>query len=92
MMNGSDCWFSSISQPSSLINYRNKEHVALLLALGELYPAAEEVRAILAPVPGRKKRVLDLGELKQTNKCPLTKGIVRLWNRRVVCVIFNIFR
>lgn len=39
----------------------NKQHVGLVLALGELYPAGEEVRAILAPVPGQTKRILDLG-------------------------------
>ncbi|CCA68926.1 hypothetical protein PIIN_02786 [Serendipita indica DSM 11827] len=37
------------------------EHVTLALALGDLYPAAEEVRAVLAPVSGQTKKILDLG-------------------------------
>ncbi|CCA67105.1 hypothetical protein PIIN_00939 [Serendipita indica DSM 11827] len=39
----------------------NKQHVALVLSLGGLYPAADEVRALLAPLPGQRKRILDLG-------------------------------
>lgn len=41
----------------------NKQHVALVLSLGGLYPAADEVRALLAPLPGQRKRILDLGKL-----------------------------
>lgn len=39
----------------------NKQHVALVLGLGDLYPEPETVRAILAPVEGETKRILDLG-------------------------------
>ncbi|PVG04451.1 S-adenosyl-L-methionine-dependent methyltransferase [Serendipita vermifera] len=39
----------------------NKQHVAIVLGLGGLYPAPDTVNAILAPEPGTVKRILDLG-------------------------------
>ncbi|KAG8834001.1 hypothetical protein FRC18_002742 [Serendipita sp. 400] len=39
----------------------DKQHTAIILGLGGLYPAREEVRAALAPQEGETKRILDLG-------------------------------
>ncbi|CAG7849049.1 SubName: Full=Uncharacterized protein {ECO:0000313/EMBL:CCA67102.1} [Serendipita indica DSM 11827] len=40
----------------------NKQHLAFMVALGELYPEPGVVRALLAPSPsGGRKRILDLG-------------------------------
>ncbi|CCA71902.1 hypothetical protein PIIN_05837 [Serendipita indica DSM 11827] len=39
----------------------NKQHIIIVIALGGLYPAANEVQAILAPEVGKTKRILDLG-------------------------------
>ncbi|KAG8808717.1 hypothetical protein FRC17_003817, partial [Serendipita sp. 399] len=39
----------------------DKQHTAVVLGLGGLYPAREEVQAILAPQKGETKRILDLG-------------------------------
>ncbi|KAG8762237.1 hypothetical protein FRC15_008604, partial [Serendipita sp. 397] len=39
----------------------DKQHTAIILGMGGLYPAAEQVKAILQPEPGNAKRVLDLG-------------------------------
>ncbi|KAG8868467.1 hypothetical protein FRC20_003313, partial [Serendipita sp. 405] len=38
-----------------------KQHIAVVIGLGGLYPAKEEVRAILEPQEGETKRILDLG-------------------------------
>ncbi|KAG8800376.1 hypothetical protein FRC16_003049, partial [Serendipita sp. 398] len=38
-----------------------KQHIAVVIGLGGLYPAKEEVRAILQPQEGETKRILDLG-------------------------------
>jgi hypothetical protein len=40
---------------------RNKQHTAIVLGLGGLFPDPETVQAILAPEDGEKKRILDLG-------------------------------
>ncbi|KAG8822211.1 hypothetical protein FRC19_006385 [Serendipita sp. 401] len=42
-------------------NRLDKQHIAIVLGLGGLYPAQEEVQAILAPQDGETKRILDLG-------------------------------
>lgn len=39
----------------------NKQHLAITLALGGLYPAQETVQAVLAPAEGERKKILDLG-------------------------------
>ncbi|KAG8823122.1 hypothetical protein FRC17_009400 [Serendipita sp. 399] len=41
--------------------HSDKQHTAIILGMGGLYPAAEQVRAILQPEPGVTKRILDLG-------------------------------
>jgi hypothetical protein len=41
---------------------RDKQHRAITLGLGGLYPAPEAVRAVLAPQDGLTKKILDLGE------------------------------
>ncbi|PVG04486.1 S-adenosyl-L-methionine-dependent methyltransferase [Serendipita vermifera] len=42
-------------------NRLDKQHVALVIGLGALYPEKEVVRALLAPEPGVQKKILDLG-------------------------------
>jgi len=54
-------------RPTQLISDRDKQHRAITLALGGLYPAPEVVHAILAPENGIKKRILDLGECCQVD-------------------------
>ena len=45
-----------------LTSARNKQHLAFMVALGELYPEADVVRAVLSSTPtGERKRILDLG-------------------------------
>ncbi|KAG8868469.1 hypothetical protein FRC20_003315 [Serendipita sp. 405] len=38
-----------------------KQHIAVVIGLGGLYPAKEEVQAVLKPQEGETKRILDLG-------------------------------
>jgi hypothetical protein len=45
---------------------RDKQHRAITLGLGGLYPAPEVVRAVLAPQDGVTKKILDLGEHHRT--------------------------
>jgi hypothetical protein len=45
-----------------LISSRDKQHIAISLSLGGLFPAPEVVREILAPQDGIAKRIVDLGE------------------------------
>jgi hypothetical protein len=47
---------------TQLISDRDKQHSAITLALGGLYPAPEVVHAILSPQDGIQKKILDLGE------------------------------
>ncbi|CCA70828.1 hypothetical protein PIIN_04763 [Serendipita indica DSM 11827] len=42
-------------------NRLDKQHLAHLIGLGGLYPCAEQVEAVLAPVEGTTKRILDVG-------------------------------
>lgn len=60
-MSGADCEYHCHVLEGYTLENRNREHVTLALALGDLYPAAEEVRAVLAPVSGQTKKILDLG-------------------------------
>jgi hypothetical protein len=46
---------------NALLLRRNKQHTAIILGLGGLYPEPETVQAILAPEEGETKRILDLG-------------------------------
>ncbi|KIM19454.1 hypothetical protein M408DRAFT_83532 [Serendipita vermifera MAFF 305830] len=39
----------------------NKQHIAIFVGLGALYPVPDVVRSILAPKEGEVKRILDLG-------------------------------
>lgn len=39
----------------------DRQHIAVLVGLGSLYPVPDTVRAILTPQDGVDKRVLDLG-------------------------------
>lgn len=55
---GTNC--RSTSTPDKAF-HRNKQHVALILALGGLYPARKVVQAALAPQDGVERRILDLG-------------------------------
>ncbi|KAG8814263.1 hypothetical protein FRC17_001235 [Serendipita sp. 399] len=43
------------------VDGRDKQHTAVVIGLGGLYPAKEEVQAILAQQKGETKRILDLG-------------------------------
>lgn len=40
---------------------RNKQHIAIVIGLGAMYPVPDVVRSILAPKEGETKRILDLG-------------------------------
>jgi hypothetical protein len=44
-----------------LIYPREKQSVALVIAMGGLYPCPEEVEAILNTEDGQPKHILDLG-------------------------------
>lgn len=44
------------------VHDRDKQHIAVVLGLGGLYPAKDTVRALLAPQTGEQKAILDLGE------------------------------
>jgi hypothetical protein len=46
----------------TFVRSRNKQHIAVTLALGGLYPARDVVQAILRPQDGEKKAILDLGK------------------------------
>ncbi|KAG8814264.1 hypothetical protein FRC17_001236 [Serendipita sp. 399] len=39
----------------------DKQHIALMLGLGGLYPAREDIQVLLAPQEGETKRILDIG-------------------------------
>jgi hypothetical protein len=41
--------------------YRDKQHIAVVLALNGLYPAKDVVRTVLTPQDGGRKSILDLG-------------------------------
>jgi hypothetical protein len=62
-MSGHDCKAILTNEASvtSFLLRRNKQHLAIVLGLGGLYPEPETVQAILAPSDGEKKRILDLG-------------------------------
>jgi hypothetical protein len=45
-----------------IVFFRDKQHRAIKLGMGGLYPAPEVVRAILAPQEGVTKRIVDLGK------------------------------
>lgn len=44
-----------------LIVVSDKQHIALGLAMGDLTPCPDIVDAVLAPVDGGRRRVLDIG-------------------------------
>jgi hypothetical protein len=44
------------------VHLSNKQHTAVTLALGGLYPAGDVVQAVLRPQDGEKKAILDLGK------------------------------
>jgi hypothetical protein len=62
-MSGHDCKAIITNEASvtSFLPHRNKQHTAIVLGLGGLYPEPETVQALLAPNDGEKKRILDLG-------------------------------
>jgi hypothetical protein len=47
--------------PMYLIYPREKQSVALVIAMGGLYPCPEEIEAIMNPEDGQPKHILDLG-------------------------------
>lgn len=51
-----------IAYPISHLSGRDKQHTALTLGLGGLYPAPLTFRAVLAPETGQTKTILDVGE------------------------------
>jgi hypothetical protein len=58
------CEFEAINTTLILIygnSPSNKQHIAVVLGLGALYPARDVVRAVLAPEDGVTKKILDLG-------------------------------
>ena len=62
-MSGHDCKATLPNEASvtCFILHRNKQHTAIVLGLGGLFPDPETVQAILAPEEGEKKRILDIG-------------------------------
>jgi hypothetical protein len=64
IMSGHDCKATFINENSVtfFLLHRNKQHIAIVLGLGGLYPEPETVEAVLAPSDGEKKRILDLGQ------------------------------
>jgi hypothetical protein len=66
-MNGLGCERVRDGRRQTLIVHRNKQHMALLLAVGGLYPAPNVVNAVLASEEGVQKRILDLGKSTNSN-------------------------
>lgn len=59
--NGPDCAYQRLIESIKLMINSDKQHSALLIGFGGLYPCPEVVEALLAPRNNEAIRILDVG-------------------------------